>query len=232
MTILIDLRIFALTGYNLPFTLALLAFLCLSFVQMIGLDQDPDTDLDLDFATDGSPDWTINNLVGITQIPQFLGMGRIPFTMIFLLWLLGFGLTGWLGNSLLLTTFSSYPEWGILAVLAVAIITASWFTAGMARLMGHAVPAFTSTATSVQTLVCRQGWVSSQHVDENYGQVKVRDTAGTLHTVFAVIDPGHLPIVHNTKVFLVEYNSAQKLFIVEPVDMEVNPSCHLARKRT
>ncbi len=232
MAILTDLRMFALTGYNLPFTLALFAFLCLSFVQLVGLDQDPDTDLDLDLDTDLEPEWTINDLVGITQLPQFLGMGRIPTTMILLLLLLGFGVTGWLGNSLLLMTFANYPEWGILVVLAVAIITTSWFTAGMARLMGHAVPAFTSTATSVQTLVCRQGWVSSQHVDESYGQVKVRDAAGTLHTVFAIIDPGHLPIDHNIKVFLVEYDSVRKLFIVEPVDMEVNPSCHLARKRT
>ncbi len=234
MATLTDLRILALTGYNLPFTLALLAFLCLSFGQLVGLDQEPeaDLDLDLDVDTDLEPDWTVHDLVGITQLPQFLGMGRIPTTMILLLLLLGFGVTGWLGNSLLLTAFASYPEWGILAVLAVALITTTWFTAGMTRLLGHAVPAFTSTATSVQTLVCRQGWVSSQHVDENYGLVKVRDAAGTVHTVVALIDPGHLSTAHNTKVLLVEYDSRRKLFIVEPVDMEVNPSCYLAEKRT
>ncbi len=85
--------------------------------------------------------------------------------------------------------------------------------------MGRVVPAFTSSAMSVNRLVSRQGYVSSAQVDDTYGQVKVRDAGGTSITVFAVVDPGQPPITCDTKVFLVDYDPARKLFVVEPSEM-------------
>jgi hypothetical protein len=49
---LIELWTFATAWYNLPFTLALLAFLTLSALQFIGLGEDQDTDHDLDLDVD------------------------------------------------------------------------------------------------------------------------------------------------------------------------------------
>ena len=48
MDMLNEIRTFATAWYNLPFTVALLAFLCLSILQVMGLDHDPDADIDID----------------------------------------------------------------------------------------------------------------------------------------------------------------------------------------
>jgi hypothetical protein len=56
-------------------------------------------------------------------------------------------------------------------------------------------------------------------VDEEYGQVKLRDIGGTLITVFAVVDPGKPAILRDTEVILVEYDAAKKVFIVVPSEM-------------
>ena len=63
--------------------------------------------------------------------------------------------------------------------------------------------------------------MTSPQVDEKYGQVKVRDTGGTLITVFAVVDPGQPPIPRDADVILVEYDEKRKVFIVVPSDMDV-----------
>jgi hypothetical protein len=89
----------------------------------------------------------------------------------------------------------------------------------VAGFIGRAVPAFSSTATSVKRLVSRRGHVVSPQVDEKYGQVKVRDPGGTLITVFAVVDPGKLPILRDTEVILVEYDEATKRYVVVPSDL-------------
>jgi len=52
MNTLNDVWLFITAWYNLPFTLALLAFLGLSFLQLIGFDQDPEADVDLDYDAD------------------------------------------------------------------------------------------------------------------------------------------------------------------------------------
>jgi hypothetical protein len=67
-------------------------------------------------------------------------------------------------------------------------------------------------------LVGRRGRVSSGHVDQAYGQVKVRDPGGTLITVFAVVDPGKPSIACDSEVYLVEYDPVKKVFVVVPAD--------------
>jgi len=90
---------------------------------------------------------------------------------------------------------------------------------GLPVSLSSIMPAFSSTATSVKRLVSRRGHVVSPQVDEKYGQVKLRDTGGTLITVFAVVDPGKPAILRDTEVILVEYDAAKKVFIVVPSEM-------------
>jgi membrane protein implicated in regulation of membrane protease activity len=278
---LTELWTFATAWYNLPFTLALLAFLGLSAVQFIGLEQDHDADadahvdldhdvsldhdLDVDHDLDLDHDLDVDHDVSVdhdadlghdldhdvdhdidhdmghdvghdaggapawTGVLRFLGVGQAPLTMVLLVLLGGFGMLGWMANALILSVSPTYlrfnwlPAWtsGVLfaLVLAVDLFIGGWFTSRVAGLIGRAVPAFASTATSVKRLVSRRGHVVSPQVDEKYGQVKVRDPGGTLITVFAVVDPGKLPIPRDAEVVLVEYDEAKKVFVVVPSDL-------------
>jgi membrane protein implicated in regulation of membrane protease activity len=150
---------------------------------------------------------------------RFLGVGQAPLTMVLLVLLGGFGGLGWIVNASVMGVVPVYPGWALAVVLLLDLLIAAWFTSRVAGFIGRAVPAFSSTATSVKRLVSRRGHVVSPQVDEKYGQVKVRDPGGTLITVFAVVDPGKPPIPRDTEVILVEYDDAKKVFIVVPSDL-------------
>jgi len=276
---LTELWTFATAWYNLPFTLALLAFLGLSAVQFIGLEQDHgadadahvdlDHDVSVDHDLDVDHDLAIDHDVSVdhdlavehdadlghdldhdvdhdlghdmdhdmghdmghevaheaggapawTGALRFLGVGQAPLTMVLLVLLGGFGILGWIANASVLGIMPQYPAWVLAIVLLFDLFIAAWFTSRVAGLIGRAVPAFSSTATSVKRLVSRRGHVVSPQVDEKYGQVKVRDPGGTLITVFAVVDPGKPPILRDTEVVLVEYDEAKKVFIAVPSDL-------------
>jgi hypothetical protein len=280
---LAELWAFASAWYNLPFSLALLAFLGLSAVQFIGLEQDHDTgadvsadadvhvdldhDVSVDHDLDVDHDLALDHDVSVDHdlavehdadlghdldhdvdhdldhdvghdaggVPawagalRFLGVGQAPLTMVLLVLLGGFGILGWVMNALILSVSPSYlkiswlPAWlawlPFVLVLGADLALGAWFTSRVAVFIGRAVPAFSSTATSVKRLVSRRGHVVSPQVDEKYGQVKVRDPGGTLITVFAVVDPGKPPIPRDTEVILVEYDEAKKVFIVVPSDL-------------
>jgi hypothetical protein len=191
------------------------------------LDHDVDHDIEHDVSHDagGAPAWT--------GILQSLGVGQAPLTMILLVLLGGFGIIGWIANALILSVSPTYLSFSGLPIqmrgwfsgLMFAVVVGVdlgigwWFTKHAAVFLGRAVPAFSSTATSVKRLVSRRGRVISPQVDEKYGQVKVRDPGGTLITVFAVVDPGKPPIPRDTEVILVEYDEPRKMYIVVPSDL-------------
>jgi len=264
-----ELWTFATAWYNLPFTLALLAFFGLSAMQFIGLEQDHDAaadagadadahvDLDHDLSVDH--DVSVNHDLAVehdadlghdldhdlghdvdhdvdhdvahdagsevsgvpawAQVLRFLGVGQAPLTMVLLVLLGGFGILGWIVNASVKGVFPVYPGWALAVVLLLDLLLAGWFTSRVAVFIGQAVPAFSSTATSVKRLVSRRGHVVSPQVDEKYGQVKVRDPGGTLITVFAIVDPGKSSIPRDAEVILVEYDEAKKVFIVVPSDL-------------
>ena len=229
---LLDVWTFATAWYNLPFSLALLAFLGLSALQFIGLDQDHDVDadadadihidvdhdLDLDHDLDHDVAHDLGGAPAWTGALAFLGVGHAPVTMILLVLMGGFGLLGWSMNALVLDLLPAYPSWALALVLVVDLLLAFWFTSRVARFIGRALPAFASTATSTARLVARRGRIISPQVDNTYGQVKVRDPGGTLITVFAVVDPGKPPLPRDTEVFLVDYDAVKKVFTVVPAD--------------
>ncbi len=279
MKALVDLWTFATAWFNVPFTLALLAFLGLSALQFVGLEQDHDADADADVHVDLDHDVSVDHDLDMDHdlavehdmdvdhdlslehdagidhdlsaehdaeldhdvdhdlaheastdagggapawagALRFLGVGQAPVTMILLILLGSFGILGWIANASVLGIFPQYPALVLPAVLLFDVLLAGLvITPRLSGLVGRAVPAFSSTATSVKHLVSRRGHVISAQVDEQYGQVKLRDQGGTLITVFAVVDPGKPPIPHDTNVILVEYDEDKKRFVVVPSDL-------------
>jgi len=221
---------FVFAWYNLPFTLALLLFLGLSALQFLGLggeqdadidadldvdlDVEADVDLDADIEADTDIDTDTNGLPFFTALMGFLGVGKVPLTIILLLLLGGFGFAGWITNNILLNIFSSYPSWGIIPAILIGIVIGIVISSQIGGLLGKALPSKSTTATSLKRLVGTRGRVVSPQINDKYGQVKVTDKGSTLITVFAVTDPGKTPIKNDKTVLLVEYDEERKLFIV------------------
>jgi hypothetical protein len=184
-------------------------------------DADLDHDLDHDVGHDVGHD---AGGAGWMSALRFLGVGQAPVTMVLLLLLGGFGILGWIINTVIVSVAAGYPtgvlRWPIfITVLGVDLALGFWFTSKTSRVIAQVVPPLVTTATASERLVSRRGRVTSPQVDETYGQVKVRDPGGTLITVFAVVDQGKPPIPRDTEVILVEYNPAKKVFVVVPSEM-------------
>ena len=128
-----------------------------------------------------------------------------------------FGFLGWVATQWWWACIHTQPL-VLIPVLGVVLAVCFWFTPRASRFMGRALPSSSSTATPLKRLVGRRGCVASAHVDQAYGQVKVRDPGGTLLTVFAVVDPSQPSIPCNAEVYLVEYDAVKKVFVVVPAD--------------
>jgi membrane protein implicated in regulation of membrane protease activity len=208
MDILSALWAFIWAGYNLPFTIALIVCLFLSGLQFTGLGGDDDSDLDADGDVDGDADADTDTDADadgdadgtpFTAILDFMGFGRVPLTIFLLLFTMVFGLSGWITTRLI-------------------FLWSGFVTGRLARLMAQIIPSTTTTATGRDELVGRVGRVASPQVDTKYGQVKVRDAAGTLLTFFAVTPADELPIARDREVILVDFDPQRKLYTVVPLN--------------
>lgn len=220
---------FLFAWYNLPFSAALGCALLLALLQLAGgfghSDADADVDVDADIAvgTDIDADVDVDSDIDLGTHAEggphlgdgplaFLGVGRVPL-MILLMALLGsLGAIGLLLNSVLAALAPSMPAaffpLALLASLILALPATRAISAGLARLAPRS-----STAVSFAQLVGRSGVVVSPSVSRSYGRVAVRDSFGSVHTVFAVIERGE-PIPERGEVALLAYDEGQRRFVV------------------
>lgn len=212
---------FLLAGYNLPFLLALGLALVLAALQIFGGDTEGDADVDADADVDVDADADVDAAVGgnvglVGGFLGFLGIGKVPLTIVLLVLFASFGLAGLVGNGALIDSFGTYPDHAFFAVLAgsglVALLGTSIIGRGIARLAPR-----TSTAIRQEDLVGSIGTVVTPTVSPTYGRVQVRDKHGSLHTVYAVVEEDD-PLPSQTDVALVSYDPQQRRFLVRALD--------------
>lgn len=236
MQTVIEFWQFIIAWYNVPFTLSLVAFLGLSGLQFIGLggeqeldieadvDLDVDLDVDMDLDADIDVDAEVDGDVDVDGGPPlgafvgFLGVGKVPLTIILLLLLGSFGFTGWVLNNIILSIFSSYLSLAVGPVILIACAVSVVTTGYMGQTLGRLIPSKSTSATSYKQLVGQQGEVISHVVNESFGQVRVRDRGGNIMTVYAVIDPGKPPLKQDDKAILLEYVEKERVFVVVAAD--------------
>jgi membrane protein implicated in regulation of membrane protease activity len=202
---------FIFAWYNLPFTFLLGVGLLLAVLQLIGLggetegeadaeadfdhevelesevDLDHELDSDLEGEAESDTDAEIDsaNPSSLSWL-AFLGVGKAPLLVVFLILFGVIGLAGWVMNGLLQSLFGTYPSLAFIVVLPVTVVIAGWVSSRIARFIGQALPPLSTTATDAQALVGRRGVVISPFVDDHYGLVHLRNAVGTLISVFAV----------------------------------------------
>lgn len=218
---------FLLDWYNLPFLAALSCGLLLALLQIfsgfgdsdsdtdIGADTDTDVDVDIDADADADIDVDAGG-VGETLggVLAGIGVGRIPVTMILMVFLGTLGAVGLLGNTLLAGMLNGYPNIALLPMLLGGVVLALFLTGQISGLLAR-VTQRSSVAIGFEQLVGRTGIVVSPNVSRTYGRVAVRDSYGSLHTVYAVITEGE-PLPDQTEVVLLTYDAVQRRFIVKP----------------
>jgi membrane protein implicated in regulation of membrane protease activity len=224
---------FLLLWYNLPFLIALGCCLLLSLMQVLGGvgDHDSDTDSHIDMDADVDADVHVDTVADahgdahttpdtggnvLTDAFSALGIGRVPLMFVLILFLGMFGAIGLLANTLLAGALRRYPAPSFFGILLASLLLGLWLTGRAGRLFSRLAPN-SSTAISFEQLVGRIGMVVSPTVSSTYGRVQVKDSFGTLHTVYAVIEAGE-PLPEHSEVALVGYDAPRRCFVVRNLD--------------
>ncbi len=224
---------FITAWYNLPFTVLLGVGALLAALQLIGLGGDPDTepdldgeadlevaqdlatdqDLDTDSDADSEAEAEAHPTAPTLSLLAFLGVGKAPLMVVLLILFGTLGILGWSANALVAAVFGNYPALMLAVTGPAALLGAAFITSRLARWIGKALPPISTTASEAEALVGRLGVVISPYVDERYGQVHLRDSGGTLISIFAVGDH-HEMLQRGDTIAIVSYQPGRKCYVV------------------
>jgi len=213
--------------FVLPFVGALMYILLLAF-GVVSVDHDvaadfgPDVDLDHDVDIDVDHDVGIEHSVGheigahepgaFLRALSFLGVGRVPISIIIVSFCFIWGFVGWVCNSIFSSTY--LPGFGFVWIsLIIAMFLSVSFTKLVARVMSKIMPSTETYAISESEFVGRIAETVTG-VDENFGQANINDKLGNLHTLSCRVRAGEKPIPRGTEVVLMYYKRADRIFFV------------------
>ncbi|PZT89447.1 MAG: hypothetical protein DI637_06140 [Citromicrobium sp.] len=166
-----------LAPHNLPFAAALVIMLVLAIVQLIGVADIGDADIDLDADSDGLPDAGM-----FDGLLTLLGIGRIPLTIWLALFLFLFAGIG-LSIQEFAESLTGAPLYSWVAAVVAAGLTLP-ATGVLARPLGRILPKDRTTAVSTQSLIGRRATISVGVArNGSAARAAVRDMHGQMHNV-------------------------------------------------
>ena len=172
-----------------------------------GMDFDGDGDVDFGMEKDFDHDTDHDN-PGWSNFLHVLGFGRVPFSVLLMLWTSSFGIFG-IGFSAITRGWLPGRE---LIALAAAGAFCLFFTAIISRFIGKRVPSVeTYTKTSEDLIAC--DGVAWTTISENSGSADVKDDSGSLHRVSARTISGSIP--KGTKVHVISYGGSNGYVVEE-----------------
>lgn len=206
---------FLFAWYNVPFLVALGCCLLFALMQIVAgfgdNDADVDADADGDVDADIDADGIAPGNAGAVDALAFLGIGQVPVMLVLIVLLGSLGSLGLLANTVLITLLGLQPGLAVVGSLAGGLLLAVLITGRTSRMLGK-VAGNVSMAVSSAQLVGRAGVVVSPSVSPTYGKVTVRDSNGTMHTVFAVTRGETL--LERSEVALLAYDDVRRVFTV------------------
>lgn len=235
--------------WNLP-SLVLLGLVGVYFVlQAIGLaghagggDTDVDHELEHDLDAGGAPDGpgehevehdheagAEHDAVGeggsaLGVLAAFLGLGRVPFKVVWLTLFTFTGFTGLFANKVVWDVLGHvYPGWsfGVSLVLSLAVgVAATRLSSG---LVSRFVDVGGQGASRKQDLAGQLGVVASPHLDDTFGEVRVKDARGDELLVHARVHAGDPALPKGTRVVLTEYDEGRGLFTAAALGQDASP---------
>lgn len=180
-----------------------------------------DADSDLDTHADAHPDLEHSGGGGAahgTHTPFYmgalgwLGVGRVPLSLLLMVWLTSWGVIGFLINALAYPALQDRSYLPGLSLPAAAV-GSLLFTSVFARLMARWVPLSETYARRRHELLGLVG-EAIYPINDSFGLVSVRDDRGVLFQIPCRVFRAGPPIDKGSRVRLVAYNGKQRLFYV------------------
>ena len=214
--------------FLLPFGLALLylGLYTVSGVTFGDGDVDHDFDVDHDVDADADADHDVSadhdaeaghdadgqgggHPSGALAALSWLGVGRVPVSILLMVLLLTWGVAGFIANAAMerhgaSAAFVSLPLAALVSLLMTRLVSS-----GIARYL----PLYETTARRRHELLGSVGEAIFP-IDRKFGMASVRDDTGDLYQVACRVEPDAEPIPKGAKVQLVAYNAKSQLFYV------------------
>ena len=194
--------------YNLVFLLPIVLGAMLALGAALGgVDAGHDIDVDVDAeaeADHGDGDSAESPL-------QLLGLGRVPLTILMMLWLFTFGVAGVTLKTLLLW-FGLSAAMGAAIAALLAIPVSLFSSAAIARVIARLLPT-TETYAAVKGDLIGLSGTAELEVTTEFGVVNVRDEGGALHKL-RVRTYGQR-VGKGTEVLITDHDPTDDFFIVE-----------------
>lgn len=223
-----------LQPWNLPFILPFsgaLIYLLLLATGTVPEGQDSDADLDTDIDHDvadldhdvqhGIEHYTGDHgsLHGdthhtpstLSQILGFLGIGRVPLSIIMTSFCFIWGFTGWAGNQFFANVLL-FPALYFWPSAALALFSAVFGTKLLARGISHVMPSTESYGVSAGELVGKRAEVRYE-LTEGSGSVFLHDPYGNLLELPCRVREGEAAIPSGSPVILMGYDEREKAYV-------------------
>jgi hypothetical protein len=204
--------------WNLPFLV--MGGLCGVFflLQAIGLlggsgDHEVDADHDVDADADGG-DADGGMAAGWQEVLGFLGVGRVPFMVVWVTLFLFAGFTGIFVNRVLFVRADgNYRGWWLLPVSGLALVVGLVAVRLFSRLAARLVDVGGHGAAKKQDLIGKIAVVASPVLDGRHGELRVHDDRGNELLLHACLPAEEATLSRGAKVVLVSYDEDKHLYL-------------------
>jgi hypothetical protein len=183
-------------------------------------DAELDADADVDAEGDADHDHDAEHVGGsyFSAALSWLGVGRVPVSLLMIVMLLTWGCAGFVTNAILhQRAADGWPmaRWSI----PIALLCAVMVTRGVSAMIIRYLPLNETYVRRRSELVGRTG-EAILPIDHTFGLVAVRDDSGDLYQLACRVGENVSPIEKGARVRLVAYDAkAQSYFVaqIEPV---------------
>jgi membrane protein implicated in regulation of membrane protease activity len=189
----------------------------------VDLDLDVDMDVDADVDVDVDADVDADTDVGghahgiLTAILSPLGVGRVPLTVVWQGFFIGWGLTGVALTFLFKTLLGAEPLWLLALTLPGSLVPAWFITRTLVRVVAPLLK-ISGKAESELSMIGKFGTVTSLTVDGEFGEAVVRINDATNHVV--VRSRGEL-ITKGTEVVVVDFDVEAHRPVVAAMEVSI-----------
>jgi Inner membrane protein YqiJ, N-terminal len=232
---------FLVSGANAPFTVAgavTLLFALLSLTGILGLltgaghdadhDADADADADADHDADAGHDHAGDGGgrgLGMVVLAG-MGLGKIPISLLWQLFMVVFAVTGLALNSGYLAV-GPPPAISLAWTVPSSVFSGYVVVALLSRLLGPVFTSKTAEATKRSALVGQLGTVISSRVTPEFGEIRVSDHTGHVVRVICRLAEGSREPAEHEQVVIVEYTD--DVLYVTPFETERGASVRKPR---
>ncbi len=186
------------------------------------VDADADLDHDADMDHDADTDHSGEHPDSGRGFVEFLGGGRIPVTLIFQIFFLSWGISGWILN-VLLRPILQQPWLFIWISMAGALIISALITRTTGKLIWRYAPLSETYATHREELIGRDG-EAIYAITQQSGMAQIYDERGSLHRIYCRVEPGAREIPGGGRVLIIHYDHEEDVYLVKPSTINVRTS--------